>query len=139
MIFKAYECDFGFVINGTTYRFDHVISLQIDDPERSDLRRGANASNTTGIVYRSGLTEPKVTTVTILGVTKDVHALLKDAFKNQTRMDQFVINKFDGSSKTTKDSVLQQDPKQMTLDDSPESMQMQLVFASFDVSESHKT
>ncbi len=139
MIFKAYECDFGFVINGTTYTFDQVISLQVEDPERRDLRRGANASNTTGIDFRSGLTEPKVTTVTILGMTKDVHNLLKDAFKAGTRMDQFVINKFDGSSKTTKNSVLQQDPKQLTIDDSPESMQTQLIFASFDVSETHKT
>lgn len=139
MIFKMYDCDFGVTINGTNYGFTHVVSVVIEDPERRRLRRGSNASNDVGIDYREGLSEAKTTTATILGITKDLHNLLKQCFRDGTRMDFYAINKKDGSGKTSKNAVLSQDPKQLNMDDSPESMQLVLVFESFNVSEVHKS
>lgn len=139
MIFKMYDCDFGVTLNGVNYLFTHVEDLQIDDPETTKLIRGSNAANKTGLVYREGLKEAKKVTLTVIGMTADVHNLLKQAYIDQTRMDCYCISRVDGSSKITKNAILSQSPKQMKMDDSAESMNTALMFESFDVDETHKT
>lgn len=139
MIFKMYNCDFGVTINGTNYNFEHVVSVTIDNPERRRLKRGANAANTIGIDYREGLTDAKTWTVVALGVSKDLHNLLKQCHRDGTRMDAYAIDKNDGSSKIAKNAILSQDPMQLSMDDSSDSMNLTLIFESFDVSEAHKS
>lgn len=138
-IFKMYDCDFGITLGGVNYNFTHVEDLQIEDPESTKLIRGANAGNTTGIVYKEGLKEAKKITLTVLGMEAAVHALLKTAYANKTRMDVYTISRVDGSSKIAKQAILSQDPKQLQMNDSPDSMNTALMFESFDVSEVHKT
>lgn len=135
MIFKMYDCDFGFTYNGVNYDFTHVESVVIEDPETTKLIRGSNSGNKTGIVYREGIKEPKTMTLTILGIEKSMHELLKTIYKDQARVDAYVVSRVDGSSKIAKNAVLSQEPKQLTMDDSPESMNTALMFQSFDVSE----
>jgi hypothetical protein len=138
--FKMYECDFGFTINGTKYEFDHVEGVTIEDPERTRIMRGANAKNTTGFVYVEGLKEAKTMTLTVIGMTAATHNLLKDAYKNKTRIEQvWVVSRADGSSKMAKNAVLSQSPKQLSMDDSAESLNTALLFESFDMDETHKT
>lgn len=137
-IFKLYECDVSLSINGTTYQFLHVQSVTYEDPERTRLIRGNNAGNNIGISYREGLDEAKVITLTVKGMSASLHSLLKQCFKDQTRMDVEVISRKDGSSKIAKNAVLAQSPKQLTIDDSAESMDTALIFESFDVDEVHK-
>lgn len=138
-IFKLYDCDVGLTLNGVNYDFTHVVNIEIEDPERQRLTRGANAGNKTGISYREGLKEAKTVTYTVIGMPLALHNLLKEAFKNGTRMDAYIISRVDGSSKIAKNAVLAQAPKQMTLDDSPDSMNTQLIFESFDIDEVHKS
>lgn len=137
--FKLYDCDFGVTIAGVNYDFEHVENLQIEDPERTRLIRGGNAGNTTGLVYKEGVKEAKVITVTVLGIEKALFDLLKAAYKDKTRVDCYCVNRGDGSAKIAKNAILSQEPQQLSLDDSAESMNMALVFESFDVSEVHKS
>lgn len=139
MIFKLYECDFGVTIRGTNYDFVHVDSLQIEDPERTRLIRGANAGNKTGIVYKEGISEAKTWTVNVYEVPAALHTLMKDVYEKKERLDCYAISRVDGSSKIAKNAILSQSPKQLTMDDSPESMALALIFESFDVEEVHKT
>lgn len=139
MIFKPYECDFGITINGQNYDFDHIVSFNTEDPERTKLIRGSNAGNKTGLVYKEGIKDAKVVTVTIIGMTAAIFTLLKTAYDNQTRMDCYCVNRADGSSKIAKNAVLSIEPKQLNVDDSAESMNVALTFESFDVSETHKS
>lgn len=139
MIFKIYDCDFGVTLNGVNYDFDHVENLQIEDPERTRLIRGGNAGNKTGLVYKEGIKEAKTITLTVIGMPMELHALLKQAYSDKTRLDCYVVSRVDGSSKIAKNAILSQEPKQLTLDDSPESMNTALVFESFDVSEVMKS
>lgn len=139
MIFKLYDCDVGIVIRGTRYNFEHVQSVVVDDPERKRLTRGANATNKTGISYKEGLKEAKVMTFTLLGLSKELHDLLKDVYTTEERVDCFVISRQDGSSKNARQAVLSQSPKQLNLDDSPESMDTALAFETFDMDENHKS
>ncbi len=138
-IFRMYECDFGFSINGVNYEFDHVENVTIEDPERTRIIRGANAKNTVGLTYREGLKEAKTMTLTVIGMTAATHNLLKDAFKAQTRLEAWVVSRVDGSSKIAKNAVISQSPKQLSMDDSAESLNTALIFESFDMDEIHKT
>lgn len=139
MIFKMYDCDFGIKYNGVNYDFEHVQDLQIEDPENTRLVRGANAGNKLGLVYKEGIKDPKRVTVTIMNMSAELKAVLDQAYDNKDRLDVYCINRLDGSSKIAKNAVLSQQPQQLTVDESPESMNVALAFESFDLSEVHKS
>lgn len=139
MIFRLYDCDIGLTIDGVNYEFEHVDSVTIEDPVRNRLTRGANAGNKTGLSYLEGVKEAKTITVSVISVPMELHGILKEAFQNQTRMDFFCVSRLDGSSKLAKKAVLSQEPQQLTLDDTPESLNTELVLESFDVGEVHKS
>ena len=138
MIFKIYDCDFGIKYNGVNYDFDHVSELQIEDPESTKLVRGANASNKTGLVYKEGIKDPKKWTVTIMGMSIALKAVLDAAYDAKDRLDVYCINRENGSSKIGKNAILSMQPQQLQLSDSPDSMNVNLVFETFDSSEVHK-
>lgn len=139
MIFKIYKCDFGIKVDGTSYEFDHVAQVTIEDPERNRLTRGNNAKNMTGIAYKDGLKDPKRWTVPILNMSAALKTVLDDCFKNQKRLEVYVIDRDDGSSKWAKNAVLSNAPQQLNMDDTAESMQVSLEFETFDSTETHKS
>lgn len=139
MIFKMYDCDFGIKLNGVTYDFEHVQDLQIEDPENTRLVRGANAANKVGLVYKEGISDPKRVTVTIMNMSQALKGVLDTAYNDKTRLEVFCIDRNDGSSKIARNAILSQQPQQLTVDESPESMNVSLVFESFDLSETHKS
>lgn len=139
MIFKMYDCDFGIKYNGVNYDFEHIQDLTIEDPESTKLVRGANAGNKLGLVYKEGIKDPKRITCTILNMSVALKAVLDAAFEAKDRLDVYCINRNDGSSKIAKNAVLSQMPQQLLVDESPESMNVALIFESFDLSEVHKS
>lgn len=139
MIFKLYNCDVGIKLNGVSYNFDHVQSVTIDDPEQTRLTRGANASNKEGLIYKEGIKDPKKITIPIMGMSAELKGVLDGAYADQSRLDVYAISRDDGSSKMGRNAVLCQQPQQLTLDDSAESMSVQLTFETFDLSEVHKS
>lgn len=139
MIFKIYNCDFGVKVNDVDYEFFDVAELTIEDPERNRLTRGTNAKNKVGLSYKDGLGEPKRWTIPILNMSIELKALLDDAYKNQTRVDVYCIDRTDGSSKMGKNAVLSNKPQQLTIDQTAESLRVSLEFETFDSSEVMKT
>ncbi len=139
MIFKIYNCDFGIKIGGVTYNFEHVAELQVEETLRNKLTRGANATNSTGLVYREGLKEPSKWTIPIMNMSAALKGVLDGAFEAQTRMEVFCIDRGDGSSKMGKQAILSNRPQQLTIDESAESMKVSLEFETFDSSEVHKS
>lgn len=139
MIFKLYNCDVGMTIDGVNYDFDHVNNVTIENPEKTRLTRGANAKNKLGLVYKEGLKEASTITTNVIGIGKDLHNVLKAAYAQKKRVDWYAIDRDDGSKKLAKNAVLSQEPQQLSLDDSAESMDTALVLESFDVSEDHKS
>lgn len=139
MIFKIYNSNFGIKYNGVSYDFPHVQDMTIEDPENTKLIRGANAGNKTGLVYRDGLKDPKRVTVTIIGMSIELKAVLDQAYDNRDRLDAYCIDRDDGSSKMAKNAVLSQQPQQLSVSESADSMNVVLVFETFDLSETHKS
>lgn len=139
MIFKLYDCDVGIKYNGVSYSFEHVNEVTIEDPENTKLTRGSNASNKLGLIYKEGIKDPKRVSCTIMNMSIELKAVLDQAYDNRDRLDFYAISRVDGSSKMAKNAVLCQIPQQLTLDDSADSMNVQLAFESFDLSEVHKT
>jgi hypothetical protein len=138
MIFKIYNSDFGIKYNGVNYDFDHVDSLVIENPQMTKLVRGANVKNKVGLVYTEGLKEPKKLTVTLIGVSAEMYNLLSGIYDARGRCECFCVDRTDGSSKIAKNAILTQQPEQLTVDQSPESMNVQLIFETFDLVEVHK-
>lgn len=139
MIFKPYECDIGIKVNSVAYEFQDVMSLNVEDNERNRLTRGSNASNKTGLAYRDGLSEPKRWTMIIRGMTPEQKALFDSCFTGQTRVDAYYVSRIDGSSKMLKSAIISNRPQQLTLDETPESMDVTIEMESFDSSEIHKS
>lgn len=139
MMFKMYNCDFGIKYNGVSYDFEHVSELQIEDPERNRLTRGANAKNKIGLSYKDGLKDPKRWTIPILNMSAALKAVLDEVFETQARVDVYAIDRTDGSSKMAKNAVLSNRPQQLTLDETSESLNVSLEFETFDSTETHKS
>lgn len=138
-IFKIYNCDFGVKVDDVDYQFYDVAELTIEDSERNRLTRGTNATNKVGLAYKDGLAEPKKWTIPILNMSIELKALLDSAYKNQTRLDVYCIDRTDGSSKMGKNAILSNKPQQLTIDQTAESMRVMLEFETFDSSEILKT
>lgn len=139
MTFKIYDCDFGIKVGGVPYDFEHVAELQIEDPEKNRLTRGANSKNKVGLAYREGLKEPKRWTLPILNMSAELKGVLDGCFSAQTRVEVYCIDRNDGSSKMLKNAVICNKPQQLVIDESAESMNVSLEFESFDSSEVHKS
>ena len=138
MIFKIYNCDFGFKVGGVKYDFEHVTELQIEDNERNRLTRGANSNNKVGLTFKDGLRDPKRWTIPILNMSAALKEVLDNAFENQTRVDVFCIDRKTGSSKMAKNAILSNKPQQLTLDETADSLAVSLEFETYDSSENHK-
>ncbi len=133
-----YDCDFAIKFEGVSYDFEHVDSLQIEDPQVTKLIRGSNAKNKEGIVYTEGAKEPRKLTCTIIGVDAAMSTLLQTIHASKARCEFHCISRSDGSSKIGKDAVLSMQPMQLQVDQSPESMNIALVFETFNLVEVHK-
>lgn len=138
-VFKMYECDFDLTLNGVEYNFKHVDNFQFDIPERVRLTRGANAGNKEGLAYTEGLKDAATVTLTVLDMGKTIFDLLTTAYTNKTRMDVAATSRADGSRKAANQAVLSQRPLQLSMDDSPESLNVALIFESFDIEEVHES
>lgn len=137
--FKLYDCDIGFKYNGVNYSFDHVAEVQIEDPERNRLTRGANAGDKLGLAYKDGLKDPKRVTVPVLAMSAAIKSVFETIFKTQARIDWYCVARSDGSSKWAKNAVLSNNPQQLTLDETAESMNVSVEFETFDLVENHKS
>ncbi len=139
MVFKIYNCDFGIKVAGVKYEFPNVAELQEEDPERNRLTRGSNATDKIGIVYKDGLKDPKRWTIPIMQMSAALKTALDSVFENQTRVEAYCIDRTDGSLKSLKNAVLSNKPRQLSLDETAESMNVSLEFESFDSIEVHKS
>lgn len=139
MSFKLYDCDVGIKIDGVSYDFDHVNSIEIEDPEMTNLTRGANGKNDEGIVFKEGVREPKVWTVPIMQMSIELKGVLDAAYAAQTRMDVYCVSRSDGSSKMLKKAILKQKPQQLNVDESADSLAVQLMFAGYKSEEALKS
>lgn len=139
MIFKMYDCDLGIKYNGVNYDFDNVENLQIEDPEKTKLKRGSNGKNKLGLIYKEGIKDPKMITVTIIGMSAELKAVLDQAYENKDRLDVFCVSRTDGSIKKATNAIISTQPQQLSVDETPESMNVALIFESFDIAENHKS
>lgn len=139
MIFKLYDMDIGLKVDGVDYAFDHVAEVQFEDPERNRLTRGANAKDEIGLEYKDGLKDPKRITVPIMAMSVAISNMLKTAFKERKRVDFYGVSRTDGSSVWGKSCVLSNNPRQLTLDETAESMNVSIELETFKLEENHKS
>jgi chemotaxis regulatin CheY-phosphate phosphatase CheZ len=139
MRFKIYNCDIGFKYNGVSYDLDHVDSVVEENPQMNNITRGANGSNKVGLVFKEGIKEPITYSFTAVGISQEIKALLDTIYDDQERVEFYVIDRTDGSSKIGRNAILKNKPRQLSLDETAESMNVEIIWASFDVEEVHKS
>ena len=138
-IFKLYECDVGFVVDGTKYEFPNVNQVVFEDNERNRLTRGASATDEIGLTYRDGIKDPKRILPDVLEMNADLYALFVSLFVNQTRFEFYCISRKDGSSKMGKNCILSNRPQQLNLDETADSLAVSLEVETFKIEEVHKS
>ena len=137
--FKLYDMDIGLKVDGVDYAFDNVSEVQFEDPERNRLTRGANATDEIGLEYKDGLKDPKRITVPIMQMSAAIAAMLKAAYKARTRVDFYGVSRSDGSSVWGKSCVISNNPRQLTLDETAESLNVSIELETFKLEENHKS
>ncbi|MDR0676306.1 MAG: hypothetical protein LBF97_04630 [Elusimicrobiota bacterium] len=136
--FAIYRCDFGFKRNGVDYRFPYVDSDTVDDPQLTHIIRGANSSDDTGIVYSEGNTQPKTRTVILKAIPISVFNMLVEIFRNKERIDYYAIDRVDGSSRISKNAIIQREPRQLANGEDADNINVELIFESFVIEEKMK-
>lgn len=137
-MFKMYECDIGFKVEGITYQFTNVSVVTFEDNERNRLTRGANATDEVGIAYKDGIKEAKRILPSILEMTAELKALFDRLFDDQTRFEFFCVSRKTGSSKMGKNCILSNRPQQLTLDETAESLEVAIEIETFKIEEKIK-
>lgn len=136
--FKIYQSDFGITVGGVNYEFDHVLSFNVEDPRRKKLTRGANKKDNVGLTFEEGIRDASTVTVALLGVSPELFEVLCTAFEEETRCGVWGIDRGTGSAKMASNAILSRKPQQLNIDDSADSMTVELLFESYDVKEKRK-
>lgn len=137
-ILNISDCDVGFSINGTNYTFDHVDGVTIEDPRRAHIIRGVNSTSKKGLRYREGTASPYVVTARLKSISVAFERLLRDKFDADGRVDFWVIDRADGSSKRFSNSCLQNAPKQLNITEGEDSLDIEVMLESFDFTADYK-
>lgn len=75
----------------------------------------------------------------LMDLQPELFEVLKSAHKNKTRFDNvYAISRDTGSGKSAKRAILSQEPQQLTIDETPDSLTVTLAFETFDLSEARK-
>lgn len=139
MNFKMTNCDFGWNYNDVKYDFDHVESVTIEDPEMVTLVRGSNKKNKEGIVITQGGKDPKVVTVVLIGISKTLFDAFKACWDAQARSECWIVDRSDGSARFVKQAIISKQPRQLSIGEDPDNLNVTVEFHSFDIQEDHKS
>jgi hypothetical protein len=112
--------------------------MTLENPHMVRIVRGANSKDKVGLIYTEGSKEPMTLTVVLIGVSLAIHTLLMQIYTDKGRCEFYCIDRLDGSSKIGKSAILSKQPQQLVVDESPESMNVELTFETFDMVETHK-
>lgn len=123
--------------DGNVYEFLHFDSVGVDTTARTRITRGANAGDRLGVSYKEGLKEADTMTIVAVDVPADLHTQLKTWYDAATRLKIECVDSI-GSSVVAFDSVISREPHQLSIDESVESMNLELIFESFNITTTYK-
>lgn len=137
MIFKITQCDFGFSYGGVNYDFTKdVVSAVINDPRETSLTRGNTGTDTVGIEYDMNISQPIESTITLRDLTKTMRDLIVSIYDSKARISGYIIDRLTGDNRQIKNAIIAKTPRQETIGEGEESVQLTLILRSFDVKES---
>lgn len=119
----------GLTVNGKTYKFVGLNSVNVSDPRVNHITRGADGIDSEGITYSSGNSQPIVITANIR-TTQNFYKLFKDLYDNKTRFDFFLVDTIDGRITTYKSAIMQSEPYQRTISENEDSIGVDFVIES---------
>lgn len=138
--FQLLNCDIGLTIRDVNYDFEDLDVAEQEDPRQINLKRGAIGKSTSGIPYGEGWGDPMVHTFTLVNIPSALLTLLREIFnkKGIERLSGYIIDRNTGSSRTIKKAVLGAEPKQLSIGEGADSLNIQVVLRSYVSEEKHK-
>lgn len=114
------NAELSVTISGVAYTFPWVTSVSINDPRENVLSMSPQETGD-GIVYRTGTTQPVVADFVLREVPAEVFDLLKDAFKDQSRVDWLLFDNKAGDQYTLDESIIRTNPSNVELSEGEET------------------
>lgn len=134
-LFQIWNCDGGIIYDGTTYTFTDLDSVAWTYNKKNHLTRGANATNTRGIISQEGGKTPDTAEYSVVDCPKALYKLLLDLFEKKARLTAFFINRDTGEYMNFKDAVIRDKPRQTNVGEDDSSLSFIFAVESFNVSE----
>lgn len=127
-------CDFYFSRNGADYDLTAVVdSKTFEDPEERSLTRGASGTSKKGLIYTSGIKDPKTITVVCVGLSKEYADMISAMYENEERTDFRIVDRKTGRMVAYKDAIFAKRPAQETMSEGSEELNVSLQLRTFNV------
>lgn len=130
---RIWKTQGGFTVNGTDYQFDDFDSVSFTFSRIKHIMRGANGTNKIGIDTEEGLKTPDTAQVTIVDMTPEVHQLLEDCYKNDTRINLYFIDSENLGKIQFNNAKITTPVRQLNIGEEDSNLQVVLSVESFDV------
>ena len=134
-MFRIDRCSFGITYKDKDYSLGHIDSWTAEDPNKKHLTRGANRVSTRGLIYSEGGKSPITITVSLVGVESQLANLLNDLFNKEERFNAFAIDGTTGDSAFANNCIVTGAVRQSTISEGEDSMNIEVVFETFDLDE----
>lgn len=128
---RIYQSKVGLQIDGTDYYFQDINSVNVADPLRKHLTRGANSQNKVGLPYQEGSRSPCVVTFNAVGVSSELASLIRSRFKSEKRVDGFAIDDTTGENCMFKNSLITRAAMQENISDGEDTYDMTIELETF--------
>lgn len=126
------RCDFFFSRNGVDYELTAMAdSRQLEDPEEKNATRGASGRSKKGIIYTTGIKDPKTMTLVCIGLTKEYADLIAEMYENDERTDFKIVDRKTGRMAKMEDGFFAKRPIQEQMGEGAEELNVSLLIRGF--------
>lgn len=115
-------------IGGVAYEFDNMVNITYTNPVTNNIVSSPQG-RTSGINYKTNLTQQSTVTVTLREVDEELQKLLKATFDNESRISFDAIDSQNGKQLYTKQSVISTDPDNGTIGETETDFDVTLTLA----------
>lgn len=134
-LFQVNQVDAGFSFNSITYTFSDFDIINYTYNEKNSLTRGANGNNKVGIPYKEGLKTADIAEIKVKDCSVAIYNLLIPIWKNQDRINFWIVDKKTGEGYTYKNAIVTSKPRQTEVSETEDSISFMLSVQSYDVND----
>ena len=130
------RCDFFFSRNDVDYELTAMAdSRQLEDPEEKNATRGSSGRSEKGIIYTTGIKDPKTITLVCVGLTKEYADMIAEMYENEERTDFKIVDRKSGRIAKMENDFFAKRPVQEQMGEGAEELNVSLMIRGFKVTQ----